>query len=107
MQQEQTTLQNEVNQQTQSNASSVNGNNGILAQLQALSDAGAQDPVLAVAQWVVTLLFFFIEILPVMVKFLLNLGPAVAVRGRAEERRGLDNRHDEDLAGNQAPGHRA
>ena len=75
MEQEQATLQNEVNQQIQSNANNVNGNNGILAQLQALSDAGATDPILAVAQWVVTLLFFFIEILPVMVKFLLNIGP--------------------------------
>ena len=75
LQQEQTKLQNEVNQEIQSNASNVSGNNGILAQLQALSSADAADPVLAVAQWVVTLLFFFIEILPVMVKFLLNLGP--------------------------------
>jgi Domain of unknown function (DUF4407) len=75
LQQEQTTLQNEVNQQDQSNANNVSGNNGILAQLQALSDAGATDPILTVAQWVVTLLFFFIEILPVMVKLLLNIGP--------------------------------
>jgi hypothetical protein len=75
LQQQQTTLQNEVDKQIQSNADNVNGNSGILAQLQALSSAGAQDPVLGVAQWVVTLLFFFIEILPVMVKFLLNMGP--------------------------------
>jgi hypothetical protein len=53
----------------------VEDNNGILAQLQDLSDAGAQNPMLGVAQWVVTLLFFCIEILPVMVKVLLNLGP--------------------------------
>ncbi|HTW00850.1 MAG TPA: DUF4407 domain-containing protein [Streptosporangiaceae bacterium] len=72
---QQASLQSEVDSQIQNNANSVNGNNGILAQLQALSDAGAQDPVLGVAQWVVTLLFFFIEILPVMVKFLLNVGP--------------------------------
>ena len=31
--------------------------------------------MLGVAQWVVTLLFFCIEILPVMVKVLLNIGP--------------------------------
>ena len=72
---EQATLQSEISQQVQNNSSAVNGNNGILAQLQALSDAGTRDPVLALAQWVVTLLFFFIEILPVMVKFLLNIGP--------------------------------
>ena len=48
---------------------------GILAQLQNLSDAGAKDPILGVAQWVVTLLFFCIEILPVTVKVLMNIGP--------------------------------
>lgn len=53
----------------------VEHNTGILAQLQDLSAAGAKNPMLGVAQWVVTLLFFCIEILPVMVKVLLNLGP--------------------------------
>ena len=55
--------------------SAVEGNKGILAQLQDLSAAGAKNPILGVAQWVVTLLFFCIEILPVMVKVLLNIGP--------------------------------
>ena len=55
--------------------SAVEGNTGILAQLQDLSTAGAKDPILGVAQWIVTLLFFCIEILPVMVKVLLNIGP--------------------------------
>lgn len=60
----------------ESQAQSVAENNkGILAQLQDLSAAGAKNPMLAIAQWVVTLLFFFIEILPVMVKVLLNIGP--------------------------------
>ena len=31
--------------------------------------------MLSVAQWIVTLLFFFIEILPVTAKVLLNIGP--------------------------------
>jgi Domain of unknown function (DUF4407) len=53
----------------------VQRNTGILAQLQDLSAAGAKNPMLSVAQWVVTLLFFCIEILPVMVKVLLNIGP--------------------------------
>jgi hypothetical protein len=53
----------------------VQNNDGILAQLQDLSAAGARNPMLGVAQWVVTLLFFCIEILPVMVKVLLNIGP--------------------------------
>jgi hypothetical protein len=53
----------------------VQANTGILAQLQDLSAAGAKNPMLGIAQWVVTLLFFCIEILPVMVKVLLNIGP--------------------------------
>jgi hypothetical protein len=53
----------------------VEGNIGILAQLQDLSTAGAKDPILGAAQWIVTLLFFCIEILPVTVKVLLNIGP--------------------------------
>ena len=55
--------------------STAQNNKGILAQLQDLSAAGAKNPMLSVAQWVVTLLFFCIEILPVMVKVLLNIGP--------------------------------
>jgi hypothetical protein len=50
-------------------------NTGILAQLQALSDASATSPGLEAARLAVLLLFFFIEILPVAVKFLLNIGP--------------------------------
>jgi Domain of unknown function (DUF4407) len=53
----------------------VEGNTGILAQLQDLSAAGAKNPSLRIAQWVVTLLFFCIEILPVLIKVLLNIGP--------------------------------
>jgi hypothetical protein len=50
----------------------VQGNTGLLAQLQDLSAVGAKNPTLRVAQLVVTLLFFCIEILPVLVKVLLN-----------------------------------
>jgi Domain of unknown function (DUF4407) len=53
----------------------VESNKGILAQLQDLSDVGAKNPMLKIAQLVVTLLFFCIEILPVMAKVLLNIGP--------------------------------
>lgn len=53
----------------------VQNNTGILAQLHDLSAAGAKNPMLSVAQWIVTLLFFCIEILPVMIKVLLNIGP--------------------------------
>jgi hypothetical protein len=49
-------------------------NTGILAQLQALSAASSRNSSLAAARWTVLALFFVIEILPVTVKALLNLG---------------------------------
>jgi hypothetical protein len=48
---------------------------GILAQLQALSEASSQDPVLNGARLAVLAVFFLIEILPVTVKVLLCLVP--------------------------------
>jgi Domain of unknown function (DUF4407) len=53
-------------------------NTGILAQLQALSEASAASPSLQAARLAVLALFFLIEILPVTVKFLLNIGPPSA-----------------------------
>jgi hypothetical protein len=47
---------------------------GILAQLHALSAASARNSSLEAARWTVLALFFVIEILPVTVKALLNLG---------------------------------
>jgi hypothetical protein len=58
--------------------SAVKNDNGILAQLSALSAAGAANPILDAAQWIVTALFFLIEILPVTVKLLLNIAPPTA-----------------------------
>ena len=59
--------------------SKVNENDtGLLAQLQALSDASAKNPSLNAARLAVTALFFLIEILPVTVKLLLNLAPPTA-----------------------------
>jgi hypothetical protein len=52
-----------------------NANTGILAQLQALSEASGQNASLRAARLAVLALFFLIEILPVTVKFLLNMGP--------------------------------
>ncbi len=64
-------------------------NTGILAQLQALSEASGQSSSLEAARLAVLALFFLIEILPVTVKFLLNLGPPsayeVAAKLRADE----------------------
>jgi hypothetical protein len=72
-------------QAEQNNAqSAVNNDNGILAQLSALSAAGAANPVLKFAQLIVTALFFLIEILPVTVKLLLNLAPPTSYDKVAE-----------------------
>ena len=68
-------LETQLKQNEAQAQGAVERNTGILAQLQDLSAAGAKNPLLSVAQWVVTLLFFCIEILPVTVKVLLNLGP--------------------------------
>jgi len=74
----------QVQQEQNSAQTSVNNDNGILAQLSALSAASAANPVLKFAQLIVTLLFFLIEILPVTVKLLLNLAPPTAYDKVAE-----------------------
>ena len=72
-------------QDTQANQA----NTGILAQLQALSDAGSRDPALNGARLAVLAVFFLIEILPVTVKGLLSLAPPtpydLVARARNEE----------------------
>ena len=75
-------LQQQLNiaQQKLQNTFQLGGNlnkadTGILAQLEALREVSAKNSVLELARLVVLLLFFIIEILPVTVKFLLNLGP--------------------------------
>lgn len=66
-------------QATAANGWKVNEKNtGILAQLAALSEASAASPGLQAARLAVLALFFLIEILPVTVKFLLNIGPPSA-----------------------------
>jgi Domain of unknown function (DUF4407) len=53
-------------------------NTGLLAQLSALSAASSQNLGLQLARLTVLALFFIIEILPVSVKFLLNMGEPTA-----------------------------
>ena len=66
-------------QGTAANGQKVNNaNTGLLAQLQALSEASGQSSSLQAARLAVLALFFLIEILPVTVKFLLNMGPLSA-----------------------------
>jgi hypothetical protein len=74
LQKEYNALENKI-QGAISNDDKVNSqNSGILAQLQALSAASAANGGLAAAHWTVLALFFMIEILPVTIKILLNLG---------------------------------
>jgi Domain of unknown function (DUF4407) len=68
-------LEQQIRTKAQQDQNALNRNSGVLAQLSALSAAGSHNFTLRLAQIVVTLLFFFIELLPVTVKFLLNLGP--------------------------------
>ena len=76
--------------EAQLQAAAENGNRlsfadtGILAQLQALAEVSAHSPSLEAARLVVLLLFLFIEILPVTVKLLLNLGPPSAYEAVAK-----------------------
>ena len=61
-----------------SDQAATNNNTGLLAQLSALSAASSQDLGLQLARLTVLALFFIIEILPVSVKFLLNMGEPTA-----------------------------
>jgi Domain of unknown function (DUF4407) len=60
--------------QNQVNAGTLN-DQGILAQLRALFMLGESNPLMGAAHWAVGGLFFMIELLPVLVKLLLNSGP--------------------------------
>jgi Domain of unknown function (DUF4407) len=51
---------------------------GLLAQIQALSRISSRESALFIAHWLVGLLFFLIEILPVLVKVLLGFAPPTA-----------------------------
>lgn len=70
----------------------INQHTGTLAQLSALWSASAGNPILLLAHLTVMALFFLIELLPVLVKFLLNLGPLDAYERvfKAEEEKTSD-----------------
>lgn len=67
-------LQNEISQREQQDSALNQANTGLPAQIQALFRLGSQDSVLFWTHLAVFLLFFTVEILPVSVKVLLNLG---------------------------------
>ena len=60
---------------------------GILMRLEALDRLGDRNATLAAAQLMLTLLFMSIEILPVLMKLLLNFGPPSAYDRLAARRR--------------------
>ncbi|HET9970382.1 MAG TPA: DUF4407 domain-containing protein [Streptosporangiaceae bacterium] len=82
-------LENSLQKSYENAAAVSNADTGLLAQLQALSQASAKNPSLEAARLTVLVLFLLIEILPVTVKFLLNLGPPTAYE--------IAVQHQEDL----------
>jgi hypothetical protein len=66
--------ENEIAQTQASDQAVINQNSGTLAQLSALWSAGAGSLILTLAHLTVMALFFLIELLPVLVKVLLNMG---------------------------------
>ena len=71
-------LQDEINQREHQDTALNEANTGLPAQIQALYKLGDQDSVLFWTHLAVFLLFFTVEILPVSVKVLLNLGEETA-----------------------------
>ncbi len=72
------TVNKKIASMENSDQSATVGNSGLLAQLAALSTASSRDAGLEAARLTVLALFFIIEVLPVSVKFLLNLGEETA-----------------------------
>jgi Domain of unknown function (DUF4407) len=66
----------QLNAQTKNINSSINGNDGILEQLKALSAVTAGNFTLQLARLMLFLLFLFVDIMPVFIKLLFNLAPA-------------------------------
>ncbi|WP_433227977.1 DUF4407 domain-containing protein [Actinomadura formosensis] len=64
----------------------IEDDNKLPAQIKALYDFGNQDTTLLVSHLLVGLLFFMIELLPVVVKILLNTGDVSAYEARAKAR---------------------
>lgn len=69
-----TTAQAQLTSQNASDQYNIANNTGLLRQLQALFEASSGNPILLLAHLTVAALFFLIELLPVLVKLLLNLG---------------------------------
>lgn len=72
------TLQDKYNELLDAGSQANQDNTGLLAQLTALSALGANSTEAGLAHWGIGLLFFLIELLPVVVKTLTSLGPPSA-----------------------------
>jgi hypothetical protein len=71
-------LQNMINALVTNDNHANQKDSGLLELIQALNAASAKSAGLAAARWIVTGLFFVIEVLPVLVKSLFMLGPESA-----------------------------
>jgi Domain of unknown function (DUF4407) len=75
LQKQYNTIEGEIAKAHAADQTAINQHTGTLAQLSALWTASAGNATLLLAHLTVMALFFLIELLPVLVKFLLNLGP--------------------------------
>jgi hypothetical protein len=50
-------------------------NNGLLSRLEALGDLTSKKPILSFSKWLITILFIFIEIAPILFKMMTERGP--------------------------------
>jgi Domain of unknown function (DUF4407) len=75
LQKQYSTIEGEITAAHAADQTAINQHTGTLAQLSALWATSAGNAVLLLAHLTVMALFFFIELLPVLIKILLNLGP--------------------------------
>ena len=65
----------EAKQEVAKTKTDIEGRNGLLARLKAMSDLTNENDSLWYAKWLITLLFIFIEIAPIMFKMMTERGP--------------------------------
>lgn len=70
-----TTLRDEARQKIASLRTEYESRNGLLARLEALGSLTSKDSSLWAAKWLVTILFVFIEIAPILFKMMTERGP--------------------------------
>ena len=75
LQKQYNTIEGEIANAHAADQTAINQHTGTLAQLSALWSASAGNAILLLAHLTVMALFFLIELLPVLIKVLLNLGP--------------------------------